>query len=106
MDLSVRISFDDSIDAAFQVMRDIITEEKRFLTDPPPQILVQSPGDSSITILLRAWTFSDVYWTVYWEQTKGLKEKMEAAGLRIPYPRQDLAITGGTGRDDPEKHSS
>ncbi|MDR2370724.1 MAG: mechanosensitive ion channel [Treponema sp.] len=106
MDLSVRISFDDSIDAAFQVMQDIITEEKRFLADPPPQILVQSPGDSSITILLRAWAFSDVYWTVYWEQTKGLKEKMEAAGLRIPYPRQDLAITGGIGRDDPEKRTS
>jgi small conductance mechanosensitive channel len=106
MDLSVRISFDDSIDAAFQVMRDIITEERRFLADPPPQILVQSLGDSSITILLRAWAFSDVYWTVYWEQMKGLKEKMEAAGLRIPYPRQDLAITGGIIRDDPEKHIS
>jgi small conductance mechanosensitive channel len=106
MDLLVRISFDDSIDAAFQVMRDIIAEEKRFLTDPPPQILVQSPGDSSITVLLRAWALSDVYWTVYWEQMKGLKEKMEAAGLRIPYPRQDIVISGGAGRDDPAQHTS
>jgi small conductance mechanosensitive channel len=93
MDLSVRISFDDSIDAAFQVMRDIIAEEKRFLADPPPQIVVQSLGDSSVTILLRAWAFSDVYWTIYWEQMKGIKERMEAAGLRIPYPRQAIAIT-------------
>ncbi|MDR1107371.1 MAG: mechanosensitive ion channel [Treponema sp.] len=94
MELAARISFDDSIDKAFQVMRDIIAEESRFLADPAPQIVVQSLGDSSITVVLRAWAPLDVYWDIYWAQMKSIKERMEAAGLRIPYPRQELAVTG------------
>jgi small conductance mechanosensitive channel len=92
MDLPVRISFDDSIDTAFQVMREITAGEKRFLTDPPPQILVQSLGDSSVTVTLRAWAESVVYWDLYWDLMKNIKGKMEAAGLHMPYPRQELAV--------------
>jgi small conductance mechanosensitive channel len=94
MELSARISFDDSVDAAFAVMRDIIAEEKRFLSEPAPQILVQSADDFSLTVTLRAWASADVYWPVYWEQTKALRPRMAAAGLSVPYPRRDLSIRG------------
>jgi small conductance mechanosensitive channel len=95
MDLPVGISYTDSIDAAFQVMKGIIAEESRFLSDPAPRIIVQSLGESSVTILLRAWASSDVYWNVYWDQMKNIKEKIEAAGLHIPYPQRDIHIVGG-----------
>ncbi|MDR1421141.1 MAG: mechanosensitive ion channel [Treponema sp.] len=92
MELAARISFDDSIDRAFQVMRDIIAEESRFLADPAPQIVVQSLDNSFVTVLLRAWVPLDVYWDVYWAQMRGIKERLEAAGLRLPYPRQELTV--------------
>jgi small conductance mechanosensitive channel len=92
MDIPVGISYTDSIDAAFQVMKEIIAEEPRFLSSPAPQIVVQSLGDSSVTILLRAWASSGVYWSVYWDQMKNIKEKVEAAGLHIPYPQRDVHI--------------
>ncbi|MDR2144468.1 MAG: mechanosensitive ion channel [Treponema sp.] len=96
MDISVPIAYSDSIDTAFRVVKDIVASESRFLSDPAPQILVQSYGDSSVNILLRAWASIDLYWPVYWDQMRGLKEKLEEAGLNIPFPQRDVHLYTGT----------
>jgi small conductance mechanosensitive channel len=92
MDLSVSIAYSDSIDTAFTVLRDIAASETRFLPHPPPQIMVQSLADSGVNIMLRAWAHTDVYWSVYWDQMRNIKEKIEAAGLTIPFPQRDVRI--------------
>jgi len=92
MDLAVGISYDDSIDAAFALLREIAVSEKRFLPDPAPQILVQSLGDSAVNLVLRAWADNSVYWQLYWDQTKNIKEKIDKAGLHIPFPQVDVNV--------------
>jgi small conductance mechanosensitive channel len=92
MDLSVSIAYTDSIETAFRVLRQIIAEETRFLPDPPPQIMVQSLGDSGVNLMIRAWAASNVYWGIYWDQMRNIKEQIEAAGLTIPFPQRDIHI--------------
>ncbi len=92
MDLVVGISYTDSIDTAYRVMREMVDAEPRFLKDPAPQITVQSLGNSSVNILLRAWAPADVYWDVYWKHIRLMKEKIEGAGLSIPFPQQDVHL--------------
>jgi small conductance mechanosensitive channel len=92
LDLSVPIAYSDSLDTAFRVMQEIIATESRFLKDPAPQVLVQSYDESSVTILLRAWALLDDYWTIYWFQKRNIKEKVEAAGLTIPFPQRDVHL--------------
>ncbi|MDR1933297.1 MAG: mechanosensitive ion channel [Spirochaetales bacterium] len=92
MELVVGVSYSDSIDTAFEVMRQIAAEETRFLPEPAPQVMVQSLGDSCVNIMLRAWTHTDAYWPVFWQQTRNIKEKIEAAGLSIPFPQRDVHI--------------
>jgi small conductance mechanosensitive channel len=92
MDLSVSIAYTDSIETAFQVLREIIAAEDRFLKDPAPQIMVQSLGDSAVSVMLRAWIATGEYWNVYWDQMRNVKEKIEAAGLSIPFPQRDIHI--------------
>lgn len=94
MELSVGISYSDSVETAFQVMRNIIAEETRFLKEPAPQVILQSLGDSSVNIAIRAWASNQVYWDIYWEQIKNLKAKIEEAGLCIPFPQQDVHLVG------------
>jgi small conductance mechanosensitive channel len=94
MDLAVGIAYSDSIDTAFRVMEDIIAGEGRFFKDPAPQVLVQSLGESSVTIVLRAWTSVADYWDVYWALMRIVKAEIEGAGLHIPFPQRDLHITG------------
>ena len=90
MDQVIGISYSDSIDKAFEVFREIIDNEPRFLSDPEPQMMVQSLGDSSVNLVLRAWLLNDDYWTAYWELNKRIKENVEAAGLTIPFPQRDV----------------
>jgi small conductance mechanosensitive channel len=92
MELLVGISYSDSIDAAFRVLRNIAEAETRFLKSPAPEVIVQSLGDSSVNIALRAWASPDVYWSIYWDQMKNIKLKIEEAGLHIPFPQWDLHI--------------
>jgi small conductance mechanosensitive channel len=95
MDFSVMIAYADSIDTAFAVLREIAASETRFLAEPPPQIMVQSMADSGVNIMLRAWADAAVYWSVYWDQMRNIKEKIEAAGLTIPFPQRDVRIVRG-----------
>ncbi|MDR0386621.1 MAG: mechanosensitive ion channel family protein, partial [Treponema sp.] len=95
MDLPVGISYFDSLDAAFKVMSEIAAKESRFMKDPAPQVLLQSLGESSITIMLRAWVPTGDYWSIYWDQMRNIRVRIEEAGLRVPFPRRDLRIIDG-----------
>ncbi|MDR2576136.1 MAG: mechanosensitive ion channel family protein [Treponema sp.] len=86
MDLSVGIAYSDSVDMAFQVMRDIIAAEPRLLKEPAPQVILQSLESSSVIITVRAWASTKDYWDIYWELNKTIKAKIEGAGLHIPFP--------------------
>jgi small conductance mechanosensitive channel len=90
MDLVVGISYGDSIDTGYQVLREIAAAEPRIFQDPAPQLMVQALADSSVNLQLRIWATVDDYWDVYWEYNKVLKEKIEAAGLTIPFPQRDV----------------
>ncbi len=92
LDIVIGISYSDSIETAYNVMKEISESEKRFLPDPAPQIMVHSLSDSAVNIQLRAWTTADNFWNVKWEQNRNVKEKIEAAGLTIPFPQQDVHI--------------
>jgi small conductance mechanosensitive channel len=92
MELSVRIAYSDSVDTAFQVMRDIIAAETRFLKEPAAQVVLQSIQDSSVVIAIRAWASTQFYWDIYWEQMRNIKIKIEEAGLRIPFPQTDVRL--------------
>ncbi|MDR0656418.1 MAG: mechanosensitive ion channel [Treponema sp.] len=95
MDFSVGISYGDSIDEAFKTMQDIVAGEDRFLKSPAPQIVVQSLGESSVNICLRAWADNSVYWNIYWDQMRNIKDRIESAGLSIAFPRRDIHIIDG-----------
>lgn len=93
MELSVKIAYFDSIDTAFKVLNNIIESETRFLKEPAPQIVVQSLEDSWVNLVVRVWAKNSEYWDIYWKQMRNLKERIEEAGLHIPFPQQDIHIT-------------
>jgi small conductance mechanosensitive channel len=96
MELSVNIAYTDSVETAFQVMRNIITGENRFLKDPAPQVILHAMQDNSVKITVRAWAANQDYWNVYWDQMRNIKAKVEEAELHIPLPRRDVHIVRDT----------
>jgi small conductance mechanosensitive channel len=92
LEIQVTILYTDSIDNAFQVLSGIISEEDRFLKEPAPQIMVQSLGETGTGIALRAWVESSLYWKVYWDQMKNVKERIQEAGLTIALPQREIRM--------------
>jgi small conductance mechanosensitive channel len=87
MELSIGISYSDSVDTAFQAMQTIIAAEPRLLKDPAPQVILQSIEASSVKITIRAWASVQNYWDIYWDLSKIIKAKVEEAGLHVPLPQ-------------------
>jgi small conductance mechanosensitive channel len=94
MDIIVGISYSDSINEGFAVLKKIAESESRLLAEPAPQVMVASMIDSAVNIQLRVWAKNEDYWSAYWDLNKRVKEAIEVAGLTIPFPQRTLHIVG------------
>jgi small conductance mechanosensitive channel len=92
MDIVIGISYTDSIDQGFEVLKRVAANEPRLLSDPEPQVMVATMSDNAVNIQLRAWAVNDHYWATYWDLSKRVKEEIEKAGLTIPFPQRTLHI--------------
>jgi len=101
MDIPITISYTDSMDTAFQVFRNIIASEGRFLDTPQAQILVQSLGENGAGVTLRVWVPSDTYWAIYWDQIKNVREKLQEAGITIATPKREIRLIKDSKDENP-----
>jgi len=92
VDLVMGISYDDDIDKAMDVMRQVITEDERVHKDPEPFIVVSELADSSVNFIVRVWVDSENYWPVKFSLTKAMKMRFDAEGINIPYPHRTVYL--------------
>ncbi len=89
-DMVVGISYDDDIDAAFEIINKVLGGDDRVLAEPAPAVFVANLGDSSVDIAVRPWCKGADYWGLRGDLTKQLKQSLEAGGCSIPYPQTDV----------------
>jgi len=92
VDLTFGIGYDSDIDQAQAVLERIVAEHPAVLRDPAPVIRLHELADSSVNFVVRPWTKTADYWTVYWDVTREVKRQFDAAGITIPYPQRDVHI--------------
>ena len=91
-DITVGISYGDSLPQALEVLNDLLQKNELVLQDPKPQVLVADLGDSSVNLTLRYWAKTADYWTAYWAIKASLKEVIESAGMNIPFPQRVVTL--------------
>jgi small conductance mechanosensitive channel len=92
VDMTFGIGYSDDIDKAQAILEEIVKSHALVLSDPEPNIKMHELGDSSVNFVCRPWTLTGDYWTVYWDITRSVKERFDAAGVSIPFPQQDVHI--------------
>jgi small conductance mechanosensitive channel len=101
VDLVFGIGYGDSIEAAQKVLEELVANHPLILEDPAPVIRVSELADSSVNFIVRPWTNTGDYWTVYWDLQRAVKEAFDANGISIPFPQTDMHIhvagSGGAG---------
>ncbi|MEO5630067.1 MAG: mechanosensitive ion channel domain-containing protein, partial [Thermomonas sp.] len=92
MDISVGVGYDDDLQRARDVLLQIARDEARIVAEPPPVVRVVNLGESSVDLVLQAFTenadFVDASSAVVEAVRNGLLEH----GLNIPYPQRDLHV--------------
>ncbi|MFD0988164.1 mechanosensitive ion channel family protein [Methyloligella solikamskensis] len=92
VDLVFGIGYDDSIETAQKVLEETVAAHPMVLKDPEPNIRVSELADSSVNFIVRPWSKSEDYWTVYWDLTRQVKEAFDRAGISIPFPQRDMHV--------------
>jgi small conductance mechanosensitive channel len=88
MELTFGIGYDDDIGEAIVLLLKCCEADPRILTDPAPWANVTDLAASAVTLTLRAWAKTDVYWEARYAMLRRVKETFQAARIDMPYPTQ------------------
>jgi len=86
------IGYDDDIKKAKEVLLALVMEQETVLKleDKMPMVAVAELGDSSVNLTLRYWAKNEDFWELRWLILEEGKERLEAAGITIPFPQRDV----------------
>ncbi len=90
IDLVVGVGYDDDLKKAKDVLSRILEADDQVLKDPAPVVAVSELADSSVNFVVRPWVKTDDYWDAKWALTEKIKLELDAEGISIPYPQQDV----------------
>jgi len=90
VDITFGISYDDDIQKAKQVLKNVISSKQEILSIPAPEVYVSAHADSSINILTRSWVNNEDYWQVYFYLMEEVKLAFDREGISIPFPQRDV----------------
>jgi small conductance mechanosensitive channel len=92
VDLNIGIDYADDVRKARSILLDLAIGDARVLTDPAPVVWLASLGDSSVNLSLRMWTRTEDYWPTFFDLQELAKERFDAAGITIPFPRRTVHL--------------
>lgn len=94
VDWTFSVSYGNDYDTAQKVLSGMLDADQRVLKTPPYLIALQSLGDNSVNIVVRAWTPSGEYWNVYFDLNKRVYKEFGNYGLTFPFPQLDVHLPG------------
>ncbi|HET8828872.1 MAG TPA: mechanosensitive ion channel domain-containing protein [Pelobium sp.] len=86
------IGYNDDIDHARAIIKEVIFSDERVIDRETPYIYVDSLGDSSVNIRVRGLVSNEDYWDVYLTKMELVKKAFDKAGISIPFPQRDVHV--------------
>jgi len=90
LDMIIGIGYDDDMDKAISIIKDVLSNESRVLDEPEPLIAIGELGDSAVNIYVRPWTRKEDLWPTRFDLTKRIKERFDTEGVSFPFPQRDV----------------
>jgi small conductance mechanosensitive channel len=94
-EITMGIGYRDDIGAAMAEIRQLFEADERVLRDPSPGVWTSGLGDSSVSLVIRAWARTADAWSVQTDLLRAIKERFDAAGISIPVPPRELTLIHG-----------
>lgn len=90
--LTFGISYDDNVKQAKEILLELVNGQDSVIKEEGklPMIVLAELGDSSVNLSLRYWAKNDDFWNLRWLILEQGKERLESAGITIPFPQRDV----------------
>ena len=92
VDIDVGAEYSADVDATRKALEGATTNIPGMLQDPAPQVFLKALGGSSVDWQVRVWCKTADYWDVWQATTQACKASLDAAGIGIPFPQQDVHL--------------
>ena len=92
MDLVFGISYDDDLQKARAILKEMAEADNRVLKDPAPFIAVKELADSSVNLMARIWCKKEDYWGIHFDWQSDVKLRFDREKISIPYPQTDVHL--------------
>ncbi len=92
LDVVVGVAYDTDLDAAIEVLRELLRANQRVAREPEPVIQTIRLADSGVNISVRPWVPVLDYGAATSEINQAILETFRRRGIVIPYPRHDVLL--------------
>ena len=92
MDLKFTASYDAPTGRVRAAIQEVLSAVPGILDDPAPAVYLSEYQSSSVEYLVRLWTSSDDYWTVYYALIEGVRESFARHGVEMTYNHLNVHI--------------
>lgn len=90
VDINIGVSYKSSIEDVKEAINVILLSNELIKEEPKAFIGIKNYGNSSIDLVVRAWTDTVNYWEVYFYINDRLKKEFDTKGIEIPFPQLDV----------------
>jgi len=87
LDMAIGVAYKEDPYKVVKAIREVLEEHPYVLAEPEPEIFVESLGESSVNIAIRAWVPTPMWFKVRKELISVIKEKLEKENVEIPFPQ-------------------
>jgi small conductance mechanosensitive channel len=92
VDMQVGIGYEDNMDKAMKVIKEVLDSDDRVLSEPEPLIAIAELGDSAVVINVRPWAKTSDVWPLRFDFTKKVKERFDEEDISFPFPQRDVHL--------------
>lgn len=90
--LDIGVAYDADLKKTKEVLMGVILKNQYALTEPAPQVMVTTLGDSAINLSVRVSATTENFWKLNEELIIDCKEALDRAGIGIPFPQRDVHV--------------
>jgi small-conductance mechanosensitive channel len=92
IDITIGVAYSSDMHHVKSVIEEVLTRE-RVLKIPPPRVMMQNFGDSSVDFRVLFWVDTiDIYLDMRAEIMFAIYEAFQENGIEIPFPKRDLYL--------------
>lgn len=90
VDLTIGVGYEAYLPEVKALLIKTVEANELVLKDQVIQVAVSELADSSVNFIVRSWTKTPDYWTVYFGLTESIKLALDENNISIPFPQMDV----------------